>query len=138
MDRAYNDMQLAQLYLCMTREICDQLCPPGPQCTVQAILDALSDYILESVNVTIQRKCFYERHQRKGESISVYMLSMREMSQDCEFGDELEGQIKDSVMQTCRPLIFFFEPAPAHFSLQLNKNIDIFMQKKLPIFLSIF
>ena len=88
LDAAELEVQMAYLHLSMTpetREICDQLCTQ-PGHTVKSLLDAVADYLVESVNVTIQRKCFYERQQRKGESIAVFMLLLREMAQDCKFG----------------------------------------------------
>ena len=86
--------QVTQLQLFMTPEICDQL-DVGYIPSVKKILEAVSDYLLESVNVTIQRKCFYERQQRKGESVAVFMMCLRELARDCEFRGELDDQIKD-------------------------------------------
>ena len=58
----------------------------------------VQEYYKPKLSVIVQRFKFNSRHQENGESISVFLAELRNLSQDCEFGPTLDEMLRDRLV----------------------------------------
>lgn len=52
-------------------------------------------------NITFERHSFRKQHKETGERIEKYMIRLRHETNCCKFGNELECNLKDEVIEKC-------------------------------------
>ena len=62
------------------------------------LVKKVSDHYHPKPSVTIQRFTFNSRVRKPGEPIAVYIVELRRLSQDCEFGETLEEMLRDRLV----------------------------------------
>ncbi|XP_063068247.1 uncharacterized protein LOC134459765 [Engraulis encrasicolus] len=63
--------------------------------TLKVLLDSLRDFYMPKKNVLAERFTFRSRRQQTGESFSDYMASLKGLASTCDFGANLEEQLRD-------------------------------------------
>ena len=92
--------------------------------TYDHLKKAFKDYYAPLRSVTLLRHKFNTRNQHEGESIEDYVTELRQLAKDCEFGDLLDGLIKDRIVcglidNTARELLL------REKKLTLEKSLEI-------------
>ena len=70
---------------------------------VNHTLDELETFLSEQANPAIERKIFMARKQRENESIGQFVMSLRELSRDCDYPDDfLDSALRDQVLMNAK------------------------------------
>lgn len=62
----------------------------------------LNDFFLPKENSTYERHLLRQMKQRNGESIDAFTIRLRVQAERCGFGDKVEENIKDQIIQNCQ------------------------------------
>jgi hypothetical protein len=63
--------------------------------------EALTRHFVTHANVTYQRHMFREMAQNENETIDQFAVRLRRKAQQCNYGDQLESQIRDQIISRC-------------------------------------
>ncbi|UYV66679.1 K02A2.6-like, partial [Cordylochernes scorpioides] len=85
---------------------------------------ALDKYFTPHKNVVTERFKFSQRVQKDDESIDNYLISLRELSKSCEFGNLEADMIRDQIIEKCNNKKLK-EKLLQQENLTLSKTIDI-------------
>ncbi|UYV67074.1 hypothetical protein LAZ67_4003826, partial [Cordylochernes scorpioides] len=85
---------------------------------------ALEKYFTPHKNVVTERFKFRQRVQKDDESIDNYLISLRELSKSCEFGNLEADMIRDQIIEKCNNKKLK-EKLLQQENLTLSKTIDI-------------
>ncbi|UYV77506.1 K02A2.6-like [Cordylochernes scorpioides] len=85
---------------------------------------ALDKYFTPHKNVVTERFKFRQRVQKEDESIDNYLISLRELSKSCEFGNLEADMIRDQIIEKCNNKKLK-EKLLQQENLTLSKTIDI-------------
>ncbi|UYV63748.1 hypothetical protein LAZ67_2005487, partial [Cordylochernes scorpioides] len=85
---------------------------------------ALDKYFTPHKNVVTERFKFRQRVQKDDESIYNYLISLRELSKSCEFGNLEADMIRDQIIEKCNNKKLK-EKLLEQENLTLSKTIDI-------------
>ncbi|UYV63325.1 K02A2.6-like, partial [Cordylochernes scorpioides] len=85
---------------------------------------ALDKYFTPHKNVVTERFKFRQRVQKDDESIDNYLISLRELSKSCEFGNLEADMIRDQIIEKCNNKKLK-EKLLQQENLTLSKTIDI-------------
>lgn len=64
----------------------------------EAVLKKFDEYFIPRRNVIHERACFYQRSQQPGETAELYIRTLYELSEHCEFGDKRDEHIRDRLV----------------------------------------
>ncbi|CAB4015033.1 Hypothetical predicted protein, partial [Paramuricea clavata] len=64
--------------------------------------EALTRHFVTQVNVPYERHMFRELAQNENETIDQFAVRLRRKAQQCDYGDQLESQIRDQIISRCR------------------------------------
>ncbi|KAB0798044.1 hypothetical protein PPYR_09037, partial [Photinus pyralis] len=83
-----------------TFQIARSLCIPNElaDTTFDRIIDLLTTHFNPKQSEIIQRFLFNRRHQKEGESISAWVAELRKIGSLCNYGNDLENQIRDRIV----------------------------------------
>ncbi|XP_014678291.1 PREDICTED: uncharacterized protein LOC106818084 [Priapulus caudatus] len=62
---------------------------------------ALNTYFVPQVNSAFARQTFHRITQKPGETVQQFVTRLRKAARDCNFGSDIENQIRDSVLSKC-------------------------------------
>ncbi|UYV75014.1 hypothetical protein LAZ67_12002096, partial [Cordylochernes scorpioides] len=85
---------------------------------------ALDKYFTPHKNVVTERFKFRQRVQKDDESIDNYLISLRELSKSCEFGNLEADMIRDQIIEKCNNKQLKEKLLQQEY-LTLSKTIDI-------------
>ena len=80
-----------------TRDKILQIDMTGHDDDVTYLIGEIEKLMDAGVNVVIERKKFSQRVQKTNESVGKFVLALRHLARDCNFGDTLEQAIKQQV-----------------------------------------
>lgn len=63
---------------------------------------ALKKHYVVQANATYQRYIFWQSTQREGENIAQFVTRLHQVSEGNNYGAELENQIRDQIVQSCK------------------------------------
>ena len=64
----------------------------------EVVMDKFDAYFIPKRNVIHERACFYQRVQRAGEKVEIFIRALYELSEHCEFGVNREEHIRDRIV----------------------------------------
>ena len=64
--------------------------------------DALNAYFIPQVNATFQNHLFRNMEQKGGEMVAQFVIRLRHVVKDCDYGDRADNQIRDQVVHRCK------------------------------------
>ena len=64
--------------------------------------DALTRHYLIQINTSYERHLFREMVQGEDETIDQFAIRLRRKAQQCDYGDQMEAQIRDQIISKCR------------------------------------
>ena len=62
------------------------------------VVKLYDDYFAPRKNVIHERAMFYFRNQKQGEAAELFIRTLYEMAEKCEFGDQKEDHIRDRIV----------------------------------------
>ena len=62
--------------------------------------DALTAHLVTQINIPYERHFF--REMAENETVDQYAVRLRRKAQQCDYGDQMEGQIRDQIVSKCR------------------------------------
>lgn len=76
--------------------VSDLVSPKSPgSCTYDELEKALSDHFKPQVVLIYERFQFHKRNQKEGESVSDFSAALKSLARTCDFGSNLEDQLRD-------------------------------------------
>lgn len=63
---------------------------------------ALNDHFIPQVNTTFQNHVFRNMEQMEKETVSQFVMRLRHVAKDCDYGDQVDNQIRDQVVHKCK------------------------------------
>ena len=70
--------------------------------TIEKAEEALTRHFVTQVNVPYERHMFREMAQNENETIDQFAIRLRRKAQQCDYGDQMESQIRDQIISRCR------------------------------------
>lgn len=67
---------------------------PGEK-TYQEIIMTLTEHFSPKPIIIAERFCFHKRNQQQGETVSQYVAVLKQLSEHCDFGTQLEDALRD-------------------------------------------
>ena len=64
-------------------------------------VEALNGYFAPQVNPAYARHSFRQMQQKPGETIQQFATRLRKAAQDCDYGTDMDNQIRDEIMCKC-------------------------------------
>lgn len=64
----------------------------------ETVLKYFDEYVKEKKCLTASREMFNARNQKRGESISTWLTSLRNLIADCEYKEIEESMLKDRII----------------------------------------
>ena len=64
----------------------------------EVVMGKFDAYFIPKRNVIHERACFYQRVQRAGEKVEIFIRALYELSEHCEFGVTREEHIRDRIV----------------------------------------
>ena len=64
--------------------------------------EALTRHFVTQVNVPYERHMFREMAQNENETIDQFAVRLRRKAQQCDYGDQLESQVRDQIISRCQ------------------------------------
>ena len=64
----------------------------------EVVMDKFDTYFIPKQNVIHERACFYQRVQRAGEKVEIFIRALYELSEHCDFGVTREEHIRDRIV----------------------------------------
>ncbi len=62
------------------------------------VVKNFDDYFIPRRNIIHERACFYQRNQQPGETAEMYIRTLYEMAEHCEFGEKRDEHIRDRLV----------------------------------------
>ena len=84
------------------QDIFDVLPNTGGAKDYQKAEDALTAHFVTQINIPYERHLFREMVQEENETVDQYAVRLRRKAQQCDFGDQMEAQIRDQIVSKCR------------------------------------
>ena len=84
------------------QDIFDVLADTGGAKDYQKAEDALTRHFVTQVNTPYERHLFREMVQGEDETIDQFAVRLRRKAQQCDYGDQMEAQIRDQIISKCR------------------------------------
>ena len=69
--------------------------------TYKDALDKLTAHFTPCANIPYSRHVFRETSQQSSETTLMFVTRLRELAVDCDFGSDINGQIRDQVIERC-------------------------------------
>ena len=69
--------------------------------TYKASLEAFDQHFCVKKNIPFERSIFRAAKQLEKESIEHYITRLRQLAQYCEYGDEIDNNIRDQIISLC-------------------------------------
>ena len=76
----------------------------GERWDYAATIVALNSYFVPQVNSAFARQTFHQIAQRPGETVQQFATRLRSAARDCEYGNDVENQMRDAVLNKCESL----------------------------------
>ena len=83
------------------QDIFDILPDTGGAKDYQKAEDALTRHFVVQVNIPYERHLFREMVQADGETIDQFAVRLRRKAQQCDYGEQMEAQIRDQIISRC-------------------------------------
>ena len=64
--------------------------------------DTLTAHFVTQINIPYERHLFREMVQEENETVDQYAVRLRRKAQQCDYGDQMEAQIRDQIVSKCR------------------------------------
>ena len=80
----------------LIRSLCSPASPKDK--TYKDIVKLLTDHYRPKPAIAVERFKFHSRTRKPSESVSAYLAQLRELSEFCEFGDNLEDMLRDKLI----------------------------------------
>ena len=64
--------------------------------------DALTAHFITQINIPYERHLFREMVQEENRMVHQYAVRLRRKAQQCDYGDQMEAQIRDQIVSKCR------------------------------------
>ena len=64
-------------------------------------VEALDQHFCIKKNISFERSIFHAAKQLEKESIEQYITQIRQLAQYCEYGNEIENNIRDQIISSC-------------------------------------
>ena len=80
----------------------DVLADTGSAKDYQKAEDALTRHFVTQINTPYERHLFREMVQGEDETIDQFAIRLRRKAQQCDYGDQMEAQIRDQIISKCR------------------------------------
>lgn len=76
------------------------LCTPASPSTVEIadLLQKLDNYFIPKPSEILARFKFHKRDQKKSETISEFLAELRKLSENCNFGEQLNSMLRDRLV----------------------------------------
>ena len=84
------------------QDIFDVLPDTGEPKEYEKAEKALNDYFVTQVNIPYERHQFREMSQREDETIDQYAVRLKRKAEACNYGVQMNDQIRDQIISTCR------------------------------------
>ena len=84
------------------QDIFDVLPDTGGAKDYQKAEDALTRHFVAQVNTPYERHLFREMVQGEDETTDQFAVRLRWKAQQCDYGDQMEAQIRDQIISKCR------------------------------------
>ncbi|XP_044182144.1 uncharacterized protein K02A2.6-like [Acropora millepora] len=84
------------------QDIFDVLADTGSAKDYQKAEDALTRHFVTQINTPYERHLFREMVQGEDETIDQFAIRLRRKAQQCDYGDQMEAQIRDQIISKCR------------------------------------
>ena len=84
------------------QDIFDVLPNTGNAKEYQKAEDALTAHFVTQINIPYERHLFREMVQEENETVDQYAVRLRRKAQQCDYGDQMEAQIRDQIVSKCR------------------------------------
>lgn len=83
-----------------TFELMVDLCSPGKpeDKEFDALVKLVGDHLQPTPSEIAERYIFRQRRQESGESIHAYVAALKKLSKNCNFGNNLEMQLRDQLV----------------------------------------
>ena len=72
------------------------------QKTVQNVLQRFENYCMPKKNVTYERFVFLSRKQKQNENINDYIVALRNLVRNCEYGNLTDSVVRDAIVMGTR------------------------------------
>lgn len=72
-----------------------------PDNEYKQVVNRLNDFFEPKRNISYERLVFRQLKQNKNERIDFFMLRLREQAERCDFGDQLDENIRDQITTGC-------------------------------------
>ncbi len=59
---------------------------------------ALNEYFIPQVNTTFQNHVFRSMEQMENETVAQFVMRLRHVAKDCDYGEQTDNQIRDQVV----------------------------------------
>ena len=69
--------------------------------TYKDAVDKLTAHFTPCANIPYSRHVFRETSQQSSETTLMFVTRLRELAVDCDFGSDIDGQIRDQVIERC-------------------------------------
>ena len=63
---------------------------------------ALNEYFIPQVNTTFQNHVFRSMEQMENETVAQFVMRLRHVAKDCDYGEQTDNQIRDQVVHKCK------------------------------------
>lgn len=67
----------------------------------ESVVERLNNFFAPKRNATFERHIFRKMKQEPQEKINIFEIRLRTQAERCDFGDQMEDNIKDQVTETC-------------------------------------
>ena len=84
------------------QDIFDVLADTGSAKDYQKAEDALTRHFAAQINTPYKRHLFREIVQGEDETIDQFVVRLKRKAQQCDYGDQMEAQIRDQIISKCR------------------------------------
>lgn len=100
-------------------ELLVTLCAPDKPAkkTFEELGELMKNFLQPKPSIMAERHKFRQRTQRKEETVSEYMAVLKKLAKDCDFGSELDSNLRDQLVcglrnESIRQSIFCFDKVP--------------------------
>ena len=84
------------------QDIFDVLADTGSAKDYEQAEDALTRHFVTQINTPYERHLFREMVQGEDKTIDQFAIRLRRKAQQCDYGDQMEAQIRDQIISKCR------------------------------------
>ena len=84
------------------QDLLDVLPNTGGTRDYQKAEDVLTAHFVTQINTSYERHLFREMVQEENETVDQSAVRLRRKAQQCDYGDQMEVQIRDQIVSQCR------------------------------------